>query len=40
MAAQARLNRADYGVSLTGVAGPDSPETATGTVFIGIAGVR
>ena len=39
MAAQARLlTGADYGVSLTGVAGPDSLEGhPAGTVFIGLA---
>ena len=42
MAAQARLlTGADYGVSLTGVAGPDSLEGhPAGTVFIGIAGPK
>ncbi|WP_314836922.1 competence/damage-inducible protein A [uncultured Streptococcus sp.] len=42
MAAQARLlTGADYGVSLTGVAGPDSLEDhPAGTVFIGIAGPK
>ena len=42
MAAQARLlTGADYGVSLTGVAGPDSLEGhPAGTVFIGIAGLK
>ena len=42
MAAQAcLLTGADYGVSLTGVAGPDSLEGhPAGTVFIGIAGPK
>ena len=42
MAAQARLlTGADYGVSLTGVAGPDSLEGhPAGTVFIGVAGPK
>ena len=42
MAAQARLlTGADYGISLTGVAGPDSLEGhPAGTVFIGIAGPK
>lgn len=42
MASQARLlTGADYGVSLTGVAGPDSLEGhPEGTVFIGVAGPK
>lgn len=35
-----RITGADYGISVTGVAGPDSDErgNAVGTVFIGLAG--
>lgn len=35
-----RHHRADYGISVTGVAGPDSDErgNAVGTVYIGLAG--